>query len=296
MSDIRDKFVSAAITRSHGLTDFNIHNDIHKRHEFRKQTIHNDNTLTKFEKIEAIKWLNKEYDREKILKNSGKKRICENCKEKCLDGYSDIYTADWIGGCYKEWDIKIRQLKRVERPGIQNLITKVVLKKLENIESANQSWFDEAKSHLSISNKHSDIVKCYGITDDSVKTEMYDDLKLNKASNSINSKLFTSKIYQFENLPEPRNATEDEIKVFYSKLHEYNNKDNNKNNKSISKIFKAKNKKLTKMLKKLQKKNDVNNDDKNKSNPQTKGSDFDDDDDEVYHSERQDGSDSLDDI
>ncbi|PKC71550.1 hypothetical protein RhiirA1_390451 [Rhizophagus irregularis] len=161
---------------------------------------------------------------------------------KCLtkDGYSDIYTADWIGGCYKEWDIKIRQLKRVERPGIQNLITKVVLKKLENIESANQSWFDE--------------------------------------------------IYQFENLPEPRNATE----VFYSKLHEYNNKDNNKNNKSISKIFKAKNKKLTKMLKKLQKKNDVNNDDKNKSNPQTKGSDFDDDDDEVYHSERQDGSDSLD--
>ncbi|EXX76800.1 Ipl1p [Rhizophagus irregularis DAOM 197198w] len=475
MSDIRDKFVSAAITRSHGLTDFNIHNDIHKRHEFRKQTIHNDNTLTKFEKIEAIKWLNKEYDREKILKNSGKKRICENCKEKCLgtlyceycirnhlkskflnwssgnnnidnliqkcqmeilhpqmiiewipfnklqnikcltkDGYSDIYTADWIGGCYKEWDIKIRQLKRVERPGIQNLITKVVLKKLENIESANQSWFDEAKSHLSISNKHSDIVKCYGltqdisnrnymlvmdirdidlrkylqqnhnklnwkqkinitfeiiralyvihkensihknlhsgnilysqlnnqwyisdlgfsgpankpssciygnlpyiapevikeidytfksdiysigilmweissghppfinyghnynlainiingirpkvtlkipveyknlmeqcwdanplkrpdlftlmkkiremnsyyqgITDDSVKTEMYDDLKLNKASNSINSKLFTSKIYQFENLPEPRNATEDEIKVNYMNI------------------------------------------------------------------------------
>jgi serine/threonine protein kinase len=47
-----------------------------------------------------------------------------------------------------------------------------------------------------------------GITDDSVKTEMYDNLKLNKASNSINSKLFTSKIYQFENLPEPRNATE----------------------------------------------------------------------------------------
>ncbi|RGB24900.1 kinase-like domain-containing protein [Rhizophagus diaphanus] len=129
-----------------------------------------------------------------------------------------------------------------------------------------------------------------GITDDSVKTEMYDNLKLNKTSNSISSKLFTSKIYQFENLPEPRNATE----VFYSKLHDYNNKDNNKNNKSISKIFKAKNKKFTKMLKKLQKKNDVNNDDKNQSKPQTKGSDFDDDDDEVYHSERQDGSDSLD--
>jgi serine/threonine protein kinase len=52
-----------------------------------------------------------------------------------------------------------------------------------------------------------------GITDDSVKPGMYDNLKLSKTS-SINNKLFTSKIYQFENLPEPRNATEGKILIF----------------------------------------------------------------------------------
>ncbi|GBC37420.2 kinase-like domain-containing protein [Rhizophagus irregularis DAOM 181602=DAOM 197198] len=33
--------------------------------------------------------------------------------------------------------------------------------------------------------------------------------------NSMSSKLFTSKIYEFENLPEPKNATEEEQKAFY---------------------------------------------------------------------------------
>ncbi|CAB4439315.1 unnamed protein product [Rhizophagus irregularis] len=32
---------------------------------------------------------------------------------------------------------------------------KVILKKLENVESADRSWFDECKSHLSITNKWS---------------------------------------------------------------------------------------------------------------------------------------------
>ncbi|GBC02399.1 hypothetical protein RclHR1_00460037 [Rhizophagus clarus] len=491
MSVIRDNFVPAAITRSHALTDYNLLNDINKVHEFRQKTILSDETLTKDEKIEAIKWLNKEYDQEKILKNSGKKRICENCNQKCLgtlycehcvrnylrsnfsnwtsgndnidilirkcqletlhpqmitewipynnlqnikcltkDGYSEIYTADWVGGSYEEWDSNNQQLKRVERPGIQNQIMKVVLKKLENIESANQSWFDEAKSHLAISNKHSDIVQCYGltqdisnknymlvmdlmdidlrkylqqnrdkltwkqkinitfeiiralyfihkenaihknlhsgnilysqlydhwfisdlgfsgsvnkpqnsiygnlpyiapevikekeytfksdiysigmlmweissglspfmnyghnynlafniidgmrpkvilkapveyknlmeqcwdanpskrpdlftlmkkiremnlhyqgITDDSVKSEMYNNTKLNKA-NSMNSKLFASKIYRFENLPEPKNATEEESRAFYDKLCDYNNVKNDDDNKNETK-------------------------------------------------------------
>ncbi|PKY51693.1 hypothetical protein RhiirA4_468869, partial [Rhizophagus irregularis] len=37
---------------------------------------------------------------------------------------------------------------------------------LENVESANKSWFEEGKFHLSISNKYSHIVKCFGITKD----------------------------------------------------------------------------------------------------------------------------------
>jgi hypothetical protein len=51
-------------------------------------------------------------------------------------GISEIYTAKWIDGGYYEWDSKERQLKRF---GEQS----VVLKRLENVESANQSWFEE---------------------------------------------------------------------------------------------------------------------------------------------------------
>ncbi|POG80598.1 kinase-like domain-containing protein [Rhizophagus irregularis DAOM 181602=DAOM 197198] len=79
-------------------------------------------------------------------------------------GFSEIYTADWINGEYREWDSEKKQLRRGEIPGIQNLVAKVVLKTLENVESANQSWFEEAKSHLTISNKWADVVRCYGLT------------------------------------------------------------------------------------------------------------------------------------
>ncbi|PKK60617.1 kinase-like protein, partial [Rhizophagus irregularis] len=74
-------------------------------------------------------------------------------------GFSKIYKADWIDGSYDEWDSKKQQLKRVGRQT-------VVLKKLENIENANQRWFEEAKSHLTISNKWPLIVNCYGLTQD----------------------------------------------------------------------------------------------------------------------------------
>ncbi|EXX59513.1 Cmk2p [Rhizophagus irregularis DAOM 197198w] len=75
-------------------------------------------------------------------------------------GCSEIYTAEWIHGRYDEWDSKEQQLKRF---GEQD----VVLKRLENFESANKRWFEEATSHLNISNKWSDsIVQCYGLTQD----------------------------------------------------------------------------------------------------------------------------------
>ncbi|PKY60336.1 kinase-like protein, partial [Rhizophagus irregularis] len=74
-------------------------------------------------------------------------------------GFSKIYKASWIDGYYIEWDSKKQQLKRF---GNQN----VVLKKLENIENASNSWFEEVKSHLTISNKWPLIVNCYGLTQD----------------------------------------------------------------------------------------------------------------------------------
>ncbi|PKY63418.1 kinase-like protein, partial [Rhizophagus irregularis] len=72
-------------------------------------------------------------------------------------GFSEIYTAECIDGIYEEWDSKKQQLKRFGRH-------KVILKSLENVESANQSWFKEAKSHLTIGNKCTDVAQCYGIT------------------------------------------------------------------------------------------------------------------------------------
>ena len=51
-------------------------------------------------------------------------------------GYSEIYTAIWIGGGYEELDSKEKKL-------IRRGNHKVVLKELENVESANRSWLEE---------------------------------------------------------------------------------------------------------------------------------------------------------
>ena len=59
-------------------------------------------------------------------------------------GCSEIYTADWVNGRYEEWDSKNQQLKRF---GGQV----VILKRLENVENADQRWFEEVcnlKMHL----------------------------------------------------------------------------------------------------------------------------------------------------
>ncbi|CAB4403342.1 unnamed protein product [Rhizophagus irregularis] len=218
MSTIREEQIYAALNRAYTLIDYNIHKGLHKQYEFMQQTILADNSLTEEEKTETIILSNKAYDKDKILFNSGTRRICENCNQKCLatlyceycvqyylkvnfsnwtsgnndidnlikncqmktlipsiiiewipynnlqnieyltrGGFSEIYTADWIDGKYEEWDSKERKLMRLGN-------IKVILKQLENVESASQSWFEEAKSHLTISNKYAEIVQCYGLT------------------------------------------------------------------------------------------------------------------------------------
>ncbi|GBC10659.1 hypothetical protein RclHR1_09800003 [Rhizophagus clarus] len=81
----------------------------------------------------------------------------QNIKYLTKGGFSEIYTATWINGGYLEWDSKKQQLIKF---GNYN----VVLKELENVESATRSWFEEAKSHLTIGNKYMEIVPCYGLT------------------------------------------------------------------------------------------------------------------------------------
>ncbi len=189
--------IYAAVNRAYVLVDYKIYSDIHKRHEFRKQTILADESLTKNETSEAIKLLNEVYDEEKIICNEGTKRICENCNQKCLatlhceyclqnylkanflnwtsgnddidnliqecqmkmiapskiaewipynnfqnisyltkGGCSEIYTTILIDGYFIEWDSSEQQLKRHGNQG-------VILKRLENVENANQSWLQE---------------------------------------------------------------------------------------------------------------------------------------------------------
>ncbi|PKY45880.1 kinase-like protein [Rhizophagus irregularis] len=81
----------------------------------------------------------------------------QNIEYLTKGGFSKIYTADWIDGRYDEWDPKEQKLIRLGDH-------EVILKELENVESANQSWLEEAKYHLKISNNKSQIIPCYGFT------------------------------------------------------------------------------------------------------------------------------------
>ena len=63
----------------------------------------------------------------------------QNIKYLTKGGCSEIYTADWINGRYYEWDSKNQRLERLGEH-------EVILKKLENVENANQHWFEEVCS------------------------------------------------------------------------------------------------------------------------------------------------------
>jgi hypothetical protein len=60
----------------------------------------------------------------------------QNIEYLISGGISEIFTAFWIDGKYDEWDSKDQKLTRI---GGQ----KVILKGLENVDNANQRWFEE---------------------------------------------------------------------------------------------------------------------------------------------------------
>ena len=74
----------------------------------------------------------------------------ENIKYLTEGGCSKIYTADWIDGSYYEWDSKNQRLTRE----CESSSHSVILKRLENVENANQSWLEEVCNFtfLSINN------------------------------------------------------------------------------------------------------------------------------------------------
>ena len=98
------ELVHAAINRAYALIDYNIQNNQDKQHEFQKQTILADESLTKDEKSEAIKHLNKNYGYNKLLFNKGTKRICENCQNECLaTTYCEICVQNYLKTNFSNW-------------------------------------------------------------------------------------------------------------------------------------------------------------------------------------------------
>ncbi|CAB4377448.1 unnamed protein product [Rhizophagus irregularis] len=120
-------------------------------------------------------------------------------------------------------------------------------------------------------------------------------------NSNTSSKLFTSKIHKFENLPESRNATKEEQEAFHSNktydnfnipdsIDDFSKSSINQSNsisKKIGTIFKENSKKLSKVFKKLHIRDDPQNDYNNKVEIQN---------DPNLHSEEQDELEISDDI
>src|ERR1051325_5400017 len=104
MSAIRQEIVFAAIHRTHSLVDYSIHNNVDKRHEFKKQTVLADESLTEDEKTEAMKLLNEDYDNNKVLNNEGTKRTCEICNQECLATlYCEYCVRNYLKANFSNW-------------------------------------------------------------------------------------------------------------------------------------------------------------------------------------------------
>ncbi len=85
MVAIHNVNVIDAFNKVCALTDYNFHDNITKRHKFRKQAIRSDKYLTKDEKSEVIQLLNKDYDYNKILYDDYRKmRRYEDGNHECL--------------------------------------------------------------------------------------------------------------------------------------------------------------------------------------------------------------------
>ncbi|UZO12167.1 uncharacterized protein OCT59_003715 [Rhizophagus irregularis] len=115
-----------------------------------------------------------------------------------LSGFSEIYTADWIDGYYEEWDFKNQQL-------VRNGTQEVILKRLDDAESINRTWFEEAKSHLTIGNKWNATEeeqevfysKSYGFKiPDNINEFNKSDIQNVDISIKVNSKKLSNKIFE----------------------------------------------------------------------------------------------------
>src|SRR5689334_14350214 len=150
MSTIRRELVYATVNRAFMSIDYNIHTDIHKQYEFQKQTVLADNSLTKDEKIEAIDILNIAYDRNKVINNSGTKRICENCNQKCLATlYCEYCVQNYLKAKFSNWtsgnsDVdNLIQKCQIETLAPNSIVEWIPYNRLKNIKYLTKGGFSE---------------------------------------------------------------------------------------------------------------------------------------------------------
>ena len=141
MSAARERVVRAALNRSINLIDYNIYNNVHKKYEFRRQTIQEDESLTEDEKAEAMKIINRTYDLNKLIFNEGTKRICENCSQECLATlFCEYCVRNYLNENFLNWtsgndDIdNLIQECQMKTPFPNGVIEWIPYRNLQNIE------------------------------------------------------------------------------------------------------------------------------------------------------------------
>ena len=150
MSALRYELIYVANNRAFNLLDPNIHTDIHKQYEFMQQTVLTDESLTKDEKTEAIRLLIKNYDRDKILNNTGTKRICENCNQKCLATlYCEHCVQNYLKAKFSNWTSGNDDIDNlIQKCQMETLVPSVIIEwipynNLQNIEYLTSGGFSE---------------------------------------------------------------------------------------------------------------------------------------------------------
>ena len=163
MTTIRRELVNAAVIRAHMLIDYNIYNDMHKQHGFKKQTVLVDNSLTDDEKTAAVKKLNEVYDLNKVISNEGIKRICENCNQECLATlYCEHCVRNYLKVNFSNWtsgnnDIdKLIQKCQMETFAPNMIIEWIPYINLQNVKYLTKGGFSEIYTASWIDGKYNE--------------------------------------------------------------------------------------------------------------------------------------------
>jgi hypothetical protein len=130
--------------------DETIYITLDERHEFKKQIVLADESLTKDEKSEVIKKLNKDYDYYKILNNEGIKRICEDCQDECLATlYCEHCIRNYLKENFSNWtsgnnDVdNLIQECQMEMYNPENIVEWIPYNNIQNVEYLTKGGYSE---------------------------------------------------------------------------------------------------------------------------------------------------------